>query len=279
MLGVFTLLYVLITVPLYSNVLRVNSDHKNFLLATNLLSQVAAHKNAGTYFNEEENIFLENLVPSDQKWIYNPTNVSNTITQVGIPKVYFLAEEKNSRRLILIAAKLSLRNPSTTLKQMLDMSGILFYPSEIRGWKFPPTHLNLTPDGKTVLTNNVHATPSGDDLFPQKTFFPTLDVSLVQFLDTFRKIPLTVAPSFHLYFFSFIVLLSCLLNRSTTDMIYLAPTILLILFLIPLLGSDEFRYYYPIYLTSQIFSPFILLRIYYLLKNQRMARNNQTINS
>jgi hypothetical protein len=247
--------------------LHVERQNKNFLLAVNLLSQVAAHKKAGTYFKDEENIFLANLVQNNQEWIYNPTNVSNTITQIGIPKIYFLLEKKNSKTLISIAAKLASRNPIVTLRQILDMSSLLFYPGNLKGGLEPPSHLGLTADGTKVVTNNVTATPS-DSKFPQKTFFPTVDVSLVKLLDAFRQLPLASSLFFHFYFFIFLAFLSCVLQRSTKDMIILFPTFLLVLFLVPILGSNEFRYYYPIYLTTQIFSSFLIMKIFFFTRKK-----------
>jgi hypothetical protein len=261
MFGIYLLLFLLISFPLYKNILKVNTDYKNFLLSSNLLSLIAAHKNSGTFFKNEENIFLENLIPSNTKWIHNPTNVSNTITQIGLPKLYFLADDKNSRTLISIAVKVTLRNPSVSLKQVLDMSNILFYPAYYTGGKEPPSHLLLSSDNNKVITNNVTATPS-ETFFPQRTLFPTLDVKLVKFLDSFRNVPLVASPAFFFYSFIFLTLFICYFFKSFKYLILIFPTVSLVIFLVPLLGSNEFRYYYPIYLTAHVFLPFILFKIY-----------------
>lgn len=260
-LGLFILLCGLIVGPLYNNVLHVKKENKNFLLAVNLLAHVAAHKTMGTDFTAEEDKFLANLVPAGQKWVYKPPNVGYTMIQIG-QSINFLADEKNAKTFILLAGKLTYRNPIATLKHIASMTPILWDLKNLSGTILPPSNLSLSEDRQKVLTNQISGTLTEESSkFTHKTFFPEMDVALVHYLDDFRQIPAVASVSFHFYLLVFLVFVSCLLHQSTRDLIVLYPVLLHILFLVPTVGSDDFRYYYPIYLTSQLFAPFLMLRI------------------
>lgn len=261
-IGLFILLYGLIVGPLYNNILHVHTAGKNFAFAVTMLSHVAAHKTMGTYFTTEEDKFLTNLVPADQKWIYYPTDVSYTMIQIGLPKMYFLEDKNNAKTLILLAGKLSIRNPIATLRSIANMTPVLWDLRNLSGTFSVPSNLLLSADGQKVLTNQAnHLLTSSSDKYAHKTIFPGIDVALVHYLDNFREIPAVASVSFHFYLLVFLVIISCVLHKSARDMIILYPVLLHIIFLVPTAPSLDFRYYYPVYITSQLFAPFLILRI------------------
>jgi hypothetical protein len=213
-----------------------------------LVPLLSAHVAAKTPLTPPEQTLLSTLLPLDQDWAYNCLDTNSTLYHEGFSTAGLRLHD---RELLLLAARLWLRAPGTSLRHLACSSSMLWQLfAEGTYLDGPPVWIR--PDGQ------VQSIYPGPDSPTPNSLFPELRVELARlFLSTVHDDSvswLLWRPALSLYLLVFCCAVACQRRRSWRPAFVLLPCVFHTLVLALAIGHEDLRYQYPVILVGQLFT-------------------------
>ncbi|MGA2064055.1 MAG: hypothetical protein ABSG86_03755 [Thermoguttaceae bacterium] len=224
----------------------------DYFWAALCIQQIAAHTAAHTPLRPEEQALLESLYPlQDGRWPYNPYCFDGGL---NIDLLYSWQKwEAKKEDLTALAMRLFRRRPTVYLRHVLTSSSYLW---GISGPKDRGYYIVAFVEGPPVRYQVLREV-KGNGAAVVEWLEPRVPLPRIV-AKTFRQKWLFWRPAIYLYLVVLAAVIAMLRSRSPRYGLILLPLLLHTGFLAAVTMSQEFRFQFPVYLVSVLYSGFLL---------------------
>ncbi|MDD1443997.1 DUF6020 family protein, partial [Dolichospermum sp. ST_sed3] len=251
----FTLMIFVIKGPVYS-LFRVNTTKTVNSLPFFILPYIGAHLKANTPISMEEKEFLDEIMNTDNDWEYNQYTM---LPLVFNPKLNSQLVARSSNRIIYMFFQLTKRNPSVTLNHLITINNMIWEINLPPGGIHHTVAFVLNSDG-TVTTTVPDPYQTG---LKQDSKIPQLITILAKWFTiiSYRFYVYVWRPALQLYLLIFLNVVYAVRFRNTRSLMITLPVVIQsgLLFLIS--PNPEYRYQFPVFLTSILLYPLLLFSV------------------